>query len=89
MKYLRAQGKPKKKVLRDEENSGVPPGSKRMKTQFKQFPQMFSEPEIPPGEDEASNIRNQKMLLVEERKLNANKNILYLSSCRELLPLEG
>lgn len=82
MKYLRSQGKPKKKVLRDDESSGALPASKKMKPEFKQFPQIFSEPEIPPGEDEVSNARNQKMLMLEEKKLNPNKKTISVLMSR-------
>lgn len=73
MKYLRNSGKTKA-VVKLEEG----PLAKKPRKEFKQFPQLFKEVTIPPGEDEASNIRNQKALLSEEKKYRPNKTTVSI-----------
>lgn len=75
MKYLRNYGK-LKGVKREED--GDEPKPKKPRTEYKQFPQLFHEVTIPPGEDEASNTRNQKALLLEEKKCRPNKNTVSI-----------
>ena len=67
MKYLRSQGKPKKPTLQAL-NSIL----KRKRVRWIISNLQKPEPRIPPGEDEHSFKRNQKMLLSEEKKLNPN-----------------
>lgn len=76
MKYLRNNGKikPKKEpVAGDLEDQPVP---KRPKLEFKQvqFPLVHHPPSIPAGEDSSSNSRNQKLLIMEDKKINTNKH---------------
>ena len=78
MKYLRSSGKPKprsKNPTNASEESSEPVAKKPRK-EFKQFPQVFMELSIPPGEDEASNTRNQKVLVNEEKKAHPNKSTI-------------
>lgn len=75
MKYLRSAGKAPKRPLGDnggECSNDVEPTPKKPKKEYKQFPQLSSEPVIPSGEDESSNSRNHKMILMEEKKTNPN-----------------
>ena len=83
MKYFRNAGKPKKvkSALETESISDGPP-TKKARVEFKQFPQIQSEPVIPTGEDDSSYLRNHKMLLLEEKKLNPNKKIVSVLMAR-------
>lgn len=72
LKYLRNFGKKKVK----KESDGDSPLPKKPKIDYKQFPVINHEPSIPAGEDSVSNGRNQKMLIMEEKKVNPNKKII-------------
>ncbi len=74
MKYLRNFGKPK----RPRSDTNDEPVGKKFKKEIKQFP----EPSFPVGEDEASSKRHQRMLLMEEKKLNRNKQTVSLLMSR-------
>lgn len=77
MKYLRSAGKPKPRVKNyDIPEESSKPVAKKPRKEFKQFPQVFMDLTIPPGEDEASNSRNQKMLSLEEKKVHPNKSTI-------------
>lgn len=71
MKYLRNFGKPRSKQPRSDTIDE--PVAKKFKKEIKQFPQIKSEPSFPVGEDEASSKRHQRMLIMEEKKINRNK----------------
>ena len=74
MKYLRSQGKGKSKLTSaSSSGSEDPPLAKKRKFEAKQFP-VLRLPPIPPGEDSSSNIRNQKLLNLEDKKMNVNKS---------------
>ena len=73
MKYLRFYGKPKK-ACSDTSEEDPPP--KKAKTEFKQYPQVSKVLSIPPGKDDTSNSRNQKLLISEEKKINPNKHTI-------------
>ena len=75
LKYLRNAGKPKKRQSTGNEASPEPV-AKKVKPEFKQFPQLSLEPPLPPEEDEASYSRNNKLLLSEEKRVNPNKNTI-------------
>lgn len=60
---------PKKKAVKNLQQ-------KKIKSEFKQFPQLSQEPPLPPEEDEASYARNNKLLLSEEKKTNPNKSTI-------------
>lgn len=69
----------KKKVLRDDENSGVAPASKKMKAEFKHFTQIFSEFFL-------VKMRHQilwtKNVDAGGEKLNLNKNTVLVPMSR-------
>ena len=73
LKYLRNQGRPKKRVSDQNESNSKP---KRQKQEFKQYPQLMEEPPIPPDEDESSFQRNNKLLMSQEKKTNPNPQII-------------
>lgn len=85
MKYLRNAGKPKRLRCDTEEDSSHDsnePPRKKVKKEYKQFPQFTTEPPIPPGEDECSNSGNQKMLLMEEKKVTPNLRTISVLMAR-------
>lgn len=74
MKYLRNSGKAKQKQLSASlGDSETPPAVKKRKLEVKQFP-ILHVPPIPAGEDSSSNSRNEKLLNMEVKKINPNKN---------------
>lgn len=73
MKYWRNYGK-SKKVSSDV--SEMEPAPKKIKTEFKQYPQISHVLSVPPGEDDTSHSRNQKLLLSEQKKINPNKHTI-------------
>ena len=77
MKYLRSSGKPKPRIINSTNtDESSEPVAKKPRKEFKQFPQVFKELSIPPGEDEASNSRNKKVLSLEEKKSHPNKSTI-------------
>ncbi len=85
MKYLRNAGKLKRSRCDAEECNSRDDNEqpqKKVRKEYKQFPQMTSEPPIPPGEDEASNNRHQRMLLMEEKKVAPNIRTISLLMTR-------
>ena len=69
---LRNSGKQKQRSGSTSGDSEEPIAKKR-KTQFKQYPHLFSEPPTPLGEDESSFSRNNKVLLSNERRSKPNE----------------
>ena len=73
MKYLRNCGK--SKMIEHSDSSGsLEPAVKKRKFETKQYPVLQVPPPIPPGEDSSSNSRNQKYLVMEEKKISANQS---------------
>lgn len=78
MTYLRNFGKPKRPRPEADEQSAC----KRVKKEFKQFPQVKHDHTIPCSEDESANSRHQKMLLYEEKKTNPSKQTISVLMLR-------
>ena len=80
MTYLRNFGKSKRpRAVADEHAQSA---SKRIKKEFKQFPQLKHEHPIPCSEDEPSHSRHQKMLQYEEKKTNPSKQTISVLMLR-------
>ena len=75
MKYLRNPGK-HKKMARQLPRLDDQPKTKKSKKDYTQYPKFSHEPLVPPEEDESSNLRNQKMILDEEKRSNPNKRMV-------------
>lgn len=76
LKYLRNAGKPRLKRDRGETSDSTEPVAKKIKPEFKQYPQLSAEPPIPPQEDDSSNARNNKLLLSQEMKKTPNQQTI-------------
>ena len=76
IKYVRYSGKALKRERKESDDTE--PSTSAPKKKFKQFPHLNSEPPVPPGEDDASYSRNQKLLLSQERKSNPNKQTISI-----------